>query len=41
MTWSDMDELAKIIMRLADNFFKIMAQAYGDLDEKRTNELIL
>jgi hypothetical protein len=40
-TWSDMDELVKTIMRLADNFFETMTQAYGDLDEKRINELTL
>jgi hypothetical protein len=41
MTWSDIDELAKTIIRLIDNFFEAMAQAYRDLDEKRTNELAL
>jgi hypothetical protein len=41
MTWTDMDEPAKTIMRSADNFFDAMAQAYGDLDEERTNELAL
>jgi hypothetical protein len=36
-----MDESVKIIMRLADNFFEIIAQVYGDLNEERTNELVL
>jgi hypothetical protein len=41
MIWIDMDEPAKTIMRSIDNFFDVMAQAYGDLDEKRINELVL
>jgi hypothetical protein len=40
-TWSDINELAKIIIRLADNFFEVMVQAYGDLNEEKTNELAL
>jgi hypothetical protein len=36
-----MNEPAKTIIKSADNFFDAMAQAYGDLDEERINELIL
>jgi hypothetical protein len=36
-----MDESAKIIMKSVNNFFDVMAQVYRDLDEERTNELVL
>jgi hypothetical protein len=41
MTWSDINELVKTIIKSANNFFETIIQAYGDLDEKRINELVL
>jgi hypothetical protein len=41
MTWTDINESAKTIIRSADNFFDAIAQIYGDLNEKRTNKLAL
>jgi hypothetical protein len=41
MTWTDIDELAKIIMKSANNFFDVITQVYGDLNEERINELAL
>jgi hypothetical protein len=36
-----MNEPTKTIIKSADNFFEIIAQTYGDLNEEKTNELAL